>query len=511
MTRLRPEPDPRLPSKLYSADGTRAIDRAATEVCGIPALNLMRAAGNVCFRALRDQWPEANRVAVVCGTGNNGGDGFVIASLALAAGLDVRVAIVGDRGRMAETAAACFDELSASHVEYLSVDAALTGAEVIVDALLGTGLARPLQGDFHDAVAAINAHPAPVLAVDIPTGIDADTGAVTGGEAIRAQLTCTFIALKPGLVTGAGASACGQLMFESLGVPGPAFAETKPVAARVDAAVLPVRLPLRRHDAHKGDFGHALLVGGDRPYAGAVLLSARACLASGAGLVSVATRAEHAVQLVGAAPEAMWAGVTHPDELDALAERASVLAIGPGLGTDDWGRALLERAIRQRKPTVIDADGLNLLAREGAATGQLPVLILTPHPGEAARLLDVGVSVVQRNRVAAAQRIAAEFDAICVLKGAGTVVAAPDRLPSVATVGNPGLAAGGSGDTLTGIIAALLAQSGSLGLDGFGVAETAVCAHGAAADVAASQGERGLTATQVINALRGVLNPRALR
>ncbi|MEM7407239.1 MAG: NAD(P)H-hydrate dehydratase [Pseudomonadota bacterium] len=498
-------PDP-LPDVAYSAEGTRAIDRAAIDQHGIPALTLMQRAAAGCFGALRRTWPGAKRVAILCGTGNNGGDGFVIAELARRAGLEPRVCVVGEVTRIVGTARLAFDAMRDAGVGLSSLGESLVHAEVIVDALFGTGLSRPLTGPAATAVEAINRHAAPVLAVDLPSGLHADHGTVDG-HVVQASLTCTFIALKTGLLTSRGPALVGRLEFYGLDVPPAAFEAAAPETQRIDADIVAPRLPARPRDAHKGSFGHLLLVGGDRPYAGAILLATRAALRTGAGLVSAGTHPEHAVALASAAPEAMFSAVRTPADLERLAERASSIAVGPGLGTAKWGREALSAVLALDKPTVIDADALNVLATSPSGLPTPSTLIVTPHPGEAARLLDTTVAAVQSDRLQAAQRIARALDAVCILKGAGTVIAHPRARSSIATVGNPGLAAGGSGDVLTGVAGALLAQGPSLALTAFAAAELAVCVHGAAADYAAAGGERGMTASDVIDALRIVVNP----
>jgi ADP-dependent NAD(P)H-hydrate dehydratase / NAD(P)H-hydrate epimerase len=503
---------PGLPLQAFGIDATRSLERAAIAGLGIAGLVLMRRAGHACFEALRAHWPMAKCIAVVCGAGNNAGDGFVLATLAQRAGFDVRVHVVVPQARFVANlalpdACAAYADMCSAGVNMTSLQSAISDADVIVDALLGIGLSRALDADFSHAIALINAASAAIVAVDVPSGLDADTGAVAGA-CVGADLTCTFITLKLGLLTARGPSVSGAVIHCDLGLPAPLLATASAQAVRIDApARLMSQLPRRAIDAHKGNFGHALIIGGERPYAGAVLLATQACVHSGAGLVSVMTRPAHASTLVAACPEAMFVGVDDAAELPALAARATVLAIGPGLGTTPWSEALLRAALSNQSSIVLDADALNLLASGAVRETTVEHLVLTPHPGEAARLLNTNVHSVQAERWAAAQALAERYGAVCVLKGAGTIIASPGSAPSVAVVGNPGLAAGGSGDTLTGIIAALIAQRRALGLTLREAVELSVCAHGVAADRAARSGERGMRATDVIAQLRGVLNP----
>ncbi len=338
-------------------------------------------------------------------------------------------------------------------------------ADVIVDALLGTGLDREVTGDWAQAIAAANAHLAPKLAIDIPSGLHADTGRVLG-LAIQAEVTISFIGLKQGLFTGEGWSKQAEFLTP------------------------------RRRSAHKGDFGTVLVVGGAPGMAGAARLAGEAALRSGAGLVAVASHPDHAALLGAGRPELMCHAVADGDGLGPLLERADVVALGPGLGQGDWGRSLYARVLASDKPLVLDADALNLLAAAPQASHRW---IITPHPGEAGRLLGRPTAEVQADRFAAVRELQARYGGVAVLKGAGTLIfAASHRPPGLCSDGNPGMASGGMGDALTGIVAALVAQ----GLSLEEAAGAGVCLHAAAGDLAAARGgERGLLASDLIAAL----------
>jgi len=487
--------------RLYSAAQSRELDRRAIEEQGIAGDTLMQRAAGAAWRAARARWPQARSVAVVCGPGNNGGDGYEVARLARAEGCAVRVAAYGSAPQRGEAAAArrawlregVIEDAAALAPDFLNVD-------LIVDGLFGSGFARAPEGMARTLIEAINAARARggnVLALDLPSGLHADTGAAPGA-AVRADLTVTFIGRKFGLHTGAGVALCGEIVFDALGVPAAIHENLEPVAELLDAAELARVLPRRARDAHKGDHGHVLVVGGEVGLCGAALLCARAALRSGAGLVSVATRAAHAAVLTAAQPEAMVHGVESRSELAALIERASVIALGPGLGRGEWSRTVSEAALEAGKPLVVDADALNGLARQPRRREDW---ILTPHPGEAARLLGVSTAVVQADRRAAAQALRARYGGTIVLKGAGTLVLG-ERL-AVCPYGNPGMATGGMGDALTGVIAALVAQK--LPLES--AARAGVLAHARAGDRAASEGERGLLVSDLIGALRAIVNP----
>ncbi|MDI3261364.1 MAG: NAD(P)H-hydrate dehydratase [Fulvimonas sp.] len=481
---------------LYTVEQARMLDRRASEAFGMPGYTLMRRAASAAFAALLGRWPQARRLLVCCGPGNNGGDGYQLAALACDRGLEVTLIELaapasGDAGR---ARAACV-EAGLTPVRW-QLGMSLPEVEVIVDALFGTGLKRALEGEAAALVQALAAHGAPVLALDVPSGVNADTGEVPG-PAVRAALTVTFIVAKRGLYTGAAPAHTGPVWLDDLALPA-ALREALAPDARLLASA---GLPPRARDAHKGDNGHVLAVGGEHGTAGAIRLCGEAALRCGAGLVSVATRGAHLSALNAARPELMAHAVEGLSELGPLLARATTLAVGPGLGQGAWGHALWLTALDSGKPLVLDADGLNLLARAPRRFTQPAVL--TPHPGEAARLLGGDVAEVQADRFAAARALAARYQAVVVLKGAGSLIAAPDGRLAVCPWGNPGMASGGMGDLLTGVIAALLAQH----LTPWQAACLGVGLHARAGDLAAAEaGERGLIASDLLLPLRRLLN-----
>ena len=497
--RVMPKTD-ELPRALYRAAQVREFDRIAIEEYGIPGEQLMDRAGGAAFALLYERWPELRDVTVLVGTGNNGGDGFVVARLALQAGLTVRVLQLGDRQRIAGDAALNARRYADLGGDWRPFAGLPQRTDLIVDGVFGTGLERDVTGAWAEAVQAVNAHPAPVLALDIPSGLHSDTGRALG-VAVRAAATISFIGLKQGLFTGDGPAHCGAVSFDALEVPARIYGRQILSARRLDAATLAQHLRPRRRTAHKGDFGHALVVGGDLGFGGAARLAAEAAGRVGAGLVSLATRPAHVSAVLAARPEVMVRGVDAAAELDPLLERATVLAIGPGLGRGDWGRAMWERVCVVPRPLVVDADALNLLAERPRRRDDW---VLTPHPGEAARLLGTSSAAVQADRFAALDELLGRYGGAVVLKGAGTLSGAPGpRPPGVCSAGNPGMASGGMGDVLTGVIAGLLAQ----GHAPEQAAELGVCLHAAAADAAAADGERGLLAGDLLPQLRRFANP----
>jgi len=489
-----------IPYPLYRAAQAAELDRLAIEEAGISGRELMERAGAAAFAALRRRWPRARRLAVFCGGGNNGGDGYVVARLAQEAGLDVRILQLAAVERLGPDARQVADAAVAAGIPAESYSGQpLAEFDLVVDGMLGTGLSGPVRGRWAEAIEAIGASALPVVALDLPSGLQADTGAVEGA-ALNAALTVTFIALKQGLFTGEGPARCGTLCHDALGVPEALFAQISPSAQRIDLARLTPLLPPRRRDAHKGHFGHLLVVGGDHGASGAARMAAEAAARVGAGLVSVATRPAHAAAMAAARPELMCHGVKGPADLHPLLERADVVAVGPGLGRDPWGRALLAFLLDVHQPLVLDADALTLLAADPLYRDNW---VLTPHPGEAARLLGLRVSEIQRDRFTALAGIEASYGGTVVLKGVGTLVLGPSGEATLCSDGNPGMASGGMGDVLTGIIAGLAAQGLPLEL----AARLGVTLHAAAGDRAAQEGERGMLATDLLPHLRRLANP----
>lgn len=484
--------------RLYDAATVRELDRAAIDRHGVTGYELMQRAASASWKLLRERWPQARRLVVVAGSGNNGGDGYEIARLARAAGWSVGVVHVGAPPRRGEAQRASAAWRAEGAVAMFADE--VPAADVVVDALYGTGLSRAPEGEAAAAIAAINAartRGAGVLALDVPSGLDASSGA-TPGAAVEADLTISFVGNKLGLYLQSGPDCAGERCFDALALPEILHAGFTPRALLMDREQLRVALPRRARSAYKNRHGHVLIVGGNHGMAGAALLAGRAALRSGAGLVSVATRMSHAALLTADQPELMCHGIETADDLLPLCERADVVAIGPGLGKDDWARSLWTAALAAQRPLVIDADALNLLARHPQP---LADAVLTPHPGEAARLLGVDGAAVQNDRLAALAALQSRYATTVVLKGAGTLTGTAP--PQLCPYGNPGMAVAGMGDVLTGIVAALRAQ----GLPAAQAAATGVLVHALAGDRAAVEGERGMLPTDLLGALRGLVNP----
>jgi NAD(P)H-hydrate epimerase len=487
-----------LPANIYSVAAVRETDRTTIQDHGVPGYTLMTRAGTAAVEAARERFPDARRWQVICGAGNNAGDGYVVARLAAQQGITVSVLTLVDPGRLTGDAATAYGDYAAEGGVVVPWDGELDGeAELMVDGILGSGIERDVTGEFAKAVNEVNRHIAPVVALDIPTGIHGDTGQVLGC-AVRAALTVTFVGLKSGLFLGEAPNYCGEIRFAGLEIPESYRQDIAPSYQRIDDGMLSAALSPRRRTAHKGDFGHVLVIGGGEGMPGAVRLAGEAALRAGAGLVSIATHPSHASILVSSRPELMPHAVDDPGDIEPLLERASVLAFGPGLGRSDWAERLFERVASLSLPAVWDADALNFLADR---PGRSDHRVITPHPGEAARLLASETAAVQADRPAALAALVSRYGGTAVLKGAGSLSSAD--VPYLCTAGNPGMGSAGMGDVLTGVIAGLMAQ----GLAPELAAAVGVEAHARAGDRAAAIGERGLIASDLMGELRRVVNP----
>jgi ADP-dependent NAD(P)H-hydrate dehydratase / NAD(P)H-hydrate epimerase len=485
-----------LPIKLYRNEQIRELDRLAIHEHNIAGFELMTRAGHALFQQLRHSCPNARSFAVLCGSGNNAGDGYIVARLLLKAGLNVCVYALAEPDTLKDDALTAYHQYIACQgpIRLFQIEHDLK-VDVIVDGLFGSGLNRAVTGLYAQAIQTMNRSGAFVLAVDIPSGLNADTGNVIGHYAVQANMTVTFIALHQGLFTGQAADYCGEIVYASLAIPDELI-NTEPASA---VRVQQQSLPLRSRCSHKGSNGHVLVIGGEQGYSGAARLAGEAALRVGAGLVSIATRPAHASLINIGRPELMCHGVETVGKLMPLLAKASVIAIGTGLGQSDWASELFSAVLALETPLVVDADALNLLARHPVKN---PHWILTPHPAEAARLLNCTTQEVQQDRFASVTTLQAKYQGIAILKGAGTLIASTDEI-AISNTGNAGMATGGMGDVLTGVIAGLVAQ----GLTQKTAAQQGVYLHGKAADYAVKHdGERGLLASDLFDYLRWGVN-----
>lgn len=484
----------------------REVDRRAV-ASGIASSTLMENAGAALAAALLEEpgGLRDRRVRILCGKGNNGGDGLVAARHLARRNVVAETVLLGDPADLREDARANHDRLSSLggtiHVVRTDDDwgaiAARPVPDLVVDAMLGTGIRGGARGRIATAIETTLAQGSRVVAVDVPSGLDADRADVPG-LALPAARTLTLCRPKVALVLGPAAELAGALRVLPIGIPDAIVRESGARLAWICGEWVAPLLPARARDTHKGTYGHLLVVAGSRDRSGAAVLAARAALRGGAGLVTVACPAAVQDRIAIGVPEAMTtplASRTLPDV------GATATAIGPGLGAGPQRLAAIDATLdRLEGPAVLDADALTALATSGRRAGARK--ILTPHPGEAGRLLGVSTADVQADRVHAARRIADTHGAVCVLKGHRTIVANPDGRLAVSTAGNPGMATAGTGDVLTGVVGALLAG----GLPPYEAACAAVWLHARAGDAAAARrGEGGLVAGDLIDELPGVL------
>ncbi|HVK54381.1 MAG TPA: NAD(P)H-hydrate dehydratase [Burkholderiales bacterium] len=466
-----------------------------------PDVSLMERAGLAAAEKARDMLRDGFRVLVVCGPGNNGGDGLVVARHLRVWGYQVTTVLLGDAAKLPADAAKAYQQFVAADETIVPQIPNGRHWDLIVDSLLGIGLGRAVEGAFANAIEQINASHTPVLSIDIPSGLDSDTGNVRG-IAINATETITFIGLKPGLLTADGKDHVGRLTVASLDINVEEFVE--PHGRLLDQTTVTRYLPRRRWNSHKGSFGSVGIMGGAEGMQGAAALAGRAALKLGAGRVYVGTLAKSASGYDPIQPELMWRDAEALLSLDHL----TTLVAGPGMGQSHEARALLVRLLEMQMPLTLDADALNLIAADEPLQVALATreheTILTPHPAEAARLLGSDTAMVQGNRIAAALELAERFQTMVALKGAGTICATPAGNWFINPTGNPGMASAGTGDVLSGIVGALLAQ----GLKAEEALTLGVYLHGAAADalVDGGIGPVGLAASEIIEEARRLLN-----
>jgi hydroxyethylthiazole kinase-like uncharacterized protein yjeF len=488
-----------LPEEIYSAAQVRQME-AGAQADGTPGYTLMQRAGAAAFGAMRQRWPLARSIVVVAGPGNNGGDGLVLARLARQAGHSVVVLLVADAAALRGEARQAYEDLIAAGIQTHAFDAnALSRADVVVDALLGIGVRAPLRDAWNNVIVALNACLRPVFSLDIPSGLDPDVGRAL--PAVHATATICFLGLKQGLFVGDGPEHAGEVLFDGLRIEGAAAGP--PALRRLTHEDITRVLPQRPRQSHKSQFGRVLIIGGGVGMPGAVRLAAEAALRVGAGLVTAASLPEHLPVIVGQRPEVMFKALPNADAVKDAMEVADVIALGPGLGRESWAKNVLAAVFAARRPQqrlVVDADALNLIAA-GHGPSRVEDWVLTPHPGEAARLLGIGIAEVQADRLAALAALCAKRGGTVVLKGATSLVGRSGEVPRLCDRGNPGMSVPGMGDVLTGAIAGLLAQSA----DVFNSTAAAVYAHAVAGDRCARLGVRGVLALEVAQELRGVL------
>lgn len=485
---------------LFSSEQIRQCEKLALSHLHLPAEELMKLAGAAAFTLLQSLYPHVHKIIVYCGSGNNAGDGYELARLAHLAGYNVIINQYKLPDELPASArAAAYAALHAGVIcHWMEDEPAIIEADLIVDALLGIGLHQKVREPIASAINQINDSGLPVLSLDIPSGLEADTGNCLG-VCVKATVTLTFIGKKKGMYTLQGIEHCGTIYCDNLGLSLCLNKLTPSISLLVKDITLPKLAP-RPLNCNKSNFGHVLVVGGDSGMPGAVRLGAMAALRVGAGMVTIATRPEYAFQGASDLFEVMIKGITTDTELLPLIKKATVCVVGPGLGLDEWGKQLFKQVLASQLPMVIDASALRLLAMEPQHDDNW---ILTPHPGEAAALLDCSIGKVQSNRFKAISQLQKKYGGNIILKGAGTLIRTDEQENFICNAGNPGMASAGMGDILSGVIAGLIAQKLSLA----DAAKLGVWLHATAGDEAAlKEGMRGLIATDLLPHLRTLVN-----
>lgn len=490
----------------YKVNQLQQFEADAAQAIGLNLFQLMECAGQAVFNNIRQFYPAAHRVLIVAGKGNNGGDGYIVARLAHKAGLNVMVVVVTERHHIKGDALTALELLencdvpiyfSATTTANIAVIESFQG-ELILDCLFGIGFNGALSSEFIDLVEAINKQNCVRVAVDVPSGLNADLG-IVAETAVHADLTVTLIAYKRGLLSGQAANYVGKLVLATLSINASFAGLTSSHCLYQDKANLP-QLTSRQPTSHKGSIGMMLAVGGDRTFTGAICLASEMALRAGAALVSVCCHEQSRAILLQRQPELMIvANCAQTLASSTLLDKVKSVIIGPGLGRNAWSESLFEAAINIESEKVIDADGLYFLAQNKRKSSHW---ILTPHPGEAATLLSCSIDEIELDRFAAVKAIARQYGGICVLKGAGTLIS-DGETTWINSTGNAGMASGGMGDVLTGLIGALILQTPGL----FQAARLGVYIHGLAADIIAKKhGQIGILASDLYPEVQHLIN-----
>ena len=500
---------------VVTADEMRLLDRLTIEDAGIPGMVLMENAAREVTQAVQELYDGQSPVTVIAGTGNNGGDGLAVARQLTVAGVETLVVLVGGRELVSGDALTQLDIVDTLGIDIIEVDEddvpeeafeALELAGVCVDAVFGVGLSRNISGPAATILEALADVEAMIVSVDLPSGVCPNTGQVLG-IAVAADVTVTFGMPKRGHTQYPGRALAGELIVADIGIPPAIIAHVGPQVT-LSSDIAPPYLPPRPPHAHKGQFGHIVIVGGGTGTSGAALLAGMAALRCGAGLCTVVTHTRVQGALEGRYPELMieagWSDEgLRSQVLDRLLDVADVIVAGPGLAVTPLGRAVVDKVLEAERPVVLDAGALSILAPLGASGIRGINRVITPHPGEAGRLLGMSSADVQIDRFAAVSELSARVGGTVVLKGAATLVASEDAGISVNTSGNPGMATAGTGDVLAGMCAAFMARE----LDTYEAVRTAVYVHGLAGDAAADLlGMESVIATDVLEALPGILH-----
>ncbi len=483
---------------VYSSEQVSQLDTIATETCGIKGYDLMLRAGKAALALVKQKFPSANRILVITGGGNNGGDGYIFARLALQAGLSCVVMPLVPVTKLRGDVARAQNDYAILDGPDIDPSENFPDCELIVDAIFGTGLSRLVEGSFATVIESINKTPSPVLSLDIPSGLNSNTGNALGAT-VFANVTLTFVGLKPGLLTGEARNYTGEIILDALDLPPEVTNSVTELGSTIPDSARTRLLPIRKANSYKNNFGHVLVIGGNRGYPNAARLAGEAAARTGAGLVTVATHPDSVAPIAAGCASLMVKGMREVRGLGPLLKNANVVVIGPGLGQDSWAQKMFAHVLESKLPLVIDADALNLLSKNSASSDHW---VLTPHPGEAARMLSCSPADIESDRVSSVLALHEQYKGVTVLKGAGTLTCYEQYL-GFCTKGNASLATGGSGDVLAGIIAGLIAQGISL----FEATNCGVLLHALAGEAISERGTRGLLAGDLLTQLYPLVNP----
>ncbi len=482
---------------VFSRQQIRELESSAIEQHGFKSYDLMQRAGKAAFMFIREHYPEAKRILLIAGGGNNAGDGYILARLIHNADIECYTMPVVPITELHGDAMRAQNDYAIHGGRDVDYSDTLPECDLIIDALFGTGLTRTVENEFADTINAINRTPTPVVSLDIPSGLSADTGNPMG-PTVSANTTLTFIGLKSGLITGESQNYTGKVGVDTLDLPAAIIDNAEKLGTSISQSLPTQLLPARKQSGYKNLYGHVLVVGANVGYPNAARLAGEAAARTGAGLVSVACHPDNVAAIASGCGSLMVKAIHQPRNLADLINKADVILIGPGLGQDKWAQKVFARVIETRKPLVVDADALRLL---GNNPSKCDHWILTPHPGEAAQLLACNTEEIQLNRVSSTLAIQEQYAGISVLKGSGTLTCHEQQL-NFCTSGNVSLATGGTGDVLAGIISSLIAQGISLE----DAASGGVMLHGLAAELISKHGTRGVLAEDLFPAIYKLVN-----
>jgi len=488
---------------IYDPSTVAEVDNRAIHEFSMPGIELMEKAAAYAFQCSQECFPNIDSIQIFCGSGNNAGDAYLFGCYAIDHGITTSVIYLSNPKTLKGDAYSAYQRYKAKEGKLIQWHENINiNSDLIIDGIFGIGINRPVKGIFLKAIESINQDSTPVLSLDIPSGLSGENGKIMGSS-VRADLTITFVGKKIGLYINDGPKVNKRIKYSNLDIPEVCFEKARPILEEINESHISQILRQRKKDSHKGNFGHVLVVGGNHGMGGAVRITAEAALRTGAGLVSVITTSENAQTILKIRPEIM----THALESDHknlphIIDNVDVIAIGPGLGQDQWAMGLYDAVLESNKPLILDADALNILAKNPQ---QKEDWVLTPHPGEAARLLACSNSEIQSDRLKSLKNLCDGFGGVVLLKGQNTLIGRKAAIPHMISAGNPGMSTAGMGDLLTGIISGLYAQFRDQDLQL--LTSVSALIHSTAGDRAARSGERGIVATDLFVELKDLLNP----